>query len=151
MSLSEPCPEVNVEYVNSDLFINMNGFEMKMKAENVPSWSECNKWCSTLDGCKAWTYSTSQRTCTAKTNKTRRRFRQDFLSGSTECNEESIFSALETPTAVSSRHKRGFPIPGLEGFVNGAQKMLTQGIEENREKVAAEVNGKRNRMKSRKK
>ena len=26
------------------------------------------KWCSTLDGCKAWSYSSTQRTCTAKTN-----------------------------------------------------------------------------------
>ena len=82
------CPEKNVEYSGSNLVTNLFGMQIPRKKNNVPSWSECSKWCSTLNGCKAWSYSTIQRTCTAKTNNEQRRSAQGFVSGSRGCTEE---------------------------------------------------------------
>ena len=66
------------------------------KRQNVASWSECSKWCSTLDGCKAWTYSTIQRTCTAKTNNKQRRTAKGFVSGPRHCTEESEYMFISS-------------------------------------------------------
>ena len=85
--VSATCPENNVAYTGSDLMLKMFGMKMKQKRNNVPSWSECSKWCNTLNSCQAWTYSTSQRACTAKTNNERKRMATGFVSGSKECKE----------------------------------------------------------------
>ena len=86
-SASETCPEKDIEYT-ADLVTNFFGVKITKKKTYVLSWSECSKWCSTLDDCKAWTYSTIQRTCTAKTNNEQRRSAQGFVSGSRDCKED---------------------------------------------------------------
>ena len=65
--------------------MSLFGMQIPKKRENVPSWSECSKWCSTLGACKAWTYSTTHYTCTAKANNEERRAATGFVSGSREC------------------------------------------------------------------
>ena len=91
--VSATCPENNVEYTGGDLVENKYGVEVKVEKGNVPSWSECSKWCSTLDGCKAWTYSTTQRSCKAKTNSDQRKSTPGFVSGSRECKAKGQLSS----------------------------------------------------------
>ena len=86
--ISATCPEYDVEYTGSDLVVDMFFVNVKKMKENVPSWSECSKWCGTLDGCKAWSYSTTQRTCTAKTNNNETRTTKGFVSGTRDCKED---------------------------------------------------------------
>ena len=85
---SATCPENNVEYTG-DLVTNMFGIQITKKKDNVPSWTECSTWCNTHHGCKAWSYSTSQRSCTAKTNNNQKRTAEGFVSGSRDCQEGS--------------------------------------------------------------
>ena len=82
------CPEKDVEYSGGDLMANFFGVKTPKKKQNVPSWKKCSKWCSTLSDCKAWSYSTTQHTCTAKTNDKQRSNVQGFVSGSRGCKED---------------------------------------------------------------